>query len=109
MCISKEMRAETRHCNFVAGHSVYALETIANMVQLNGEPVCALQTKILLFGKTASIFGERGNLSVVSYDFCTWKYYLKTALSHFSHPTTRMRHRKRMWTVEFQKLFSKGL
>ena len=35
------------------------------------------------FGKTASIFGERGNLSIVCYDFCTWKYHLKTALSGF--------------------------
>ena len=43
------MRAETRHCNFVAGHSVYTLETITNMVLLNGERVYALQTKILLF------------------------------------------------------------
>ena len=49
MCNSKEMRAETRHCNFVAGHSVYTLETITSMVLLYGEPVCALQTKILFF------------------------------------------------------------
>ena len=45
------MRAETRHCNFVAGHSVYTLETNTSMVLLSGEPVCALQTKILLFWK----------------------------------------------------------
>ena len=72
MCISKEMRAETRHGNFVAGHSVYTLETITSMVLLYGELVCALEVKILFlsfFGKTASIFGERGNLSIVSYDF----------------------------------------
>ena len=43
------MRAETRHCNFVAGHSVYTLETIASMVLLYGEPVCALEAKILFF------------------------------------------------------------
>ena len=43
------MRAETRHCNFAVGHSVYTLETITNMVLLNGEPVYAMQTKILLF------------------------------------------------------------
>ena len=42
------MRAETRHCNFVVGHSVYTLETITNMVLLDGEPVYVLQTKILL-------------------------------------------------------------
>ena len=66
------MRAETCHCNFVAGHSVYTLETITNMVLLYGEPVYALQAKILFlsfFRKTASIFGERGNLSIVSYVF----------------------------------------
>ena len=48
---------------------------------------------------TKEAFGEQDNLSIVSYDFCTLKYYLKTALSRFSsssHPTTRMRHRKRM-------------
>ena len=39
------MRAETRHCNFVAAHSVCTLETITNMVLLNGEPVYALQAK----------------------------------------------------------------
>ena len=80
------MRAETRHCNFVAGHSFYTLETITSMVLLYGEPVYVLDAKILFlafFGKMASIFGERGNLSIVSYDFCTWKYYLKTALSRF--------------------------
>ena len=49
MCNSKEMRAQTRHCSFVAGHSVYTLETITSMVLLYGEPVCALQTKILFF------------------------------------------------------------
>ena len=49
MCNSKEIRAETRHCNFVAGHSVYTIETITSMVLLYGELVCALQTKILLF------------------------------------------------------------
>ena len=49
MCNSKEMCAETCHCNFVAGHSVYTLETITSMVLLYGEPVCALQTQILLF------------------------------------------------------------
>ena len=86
MCNSKEMRAQTRHCNFVAGHSVYTLETITSMVLLYGEPVCALQMKMLFFNffwKTASIFGERGNFSIVCYDFCTWKYYLKTALFRF--------------------------
>ena len=41
--------AETRHCNFVAGHSVYTLETITSMVLLYGEPVCAPQTEILFF------------------------------------------------------------
>ena len=49
MCNSKEIRAEARHCNFVAGHPVYTLETITNMVLLNGEPVYALQTTILFF------------------------------------------------------------
>ena len=48
MCNSKEIRAETRHCNFVAEHSVCTLETITNMVQLYGEPVCALQTMPLI-------------------------------------------------------------
>ena len=43
------MRAETRHGNFVAGHSVYTLETITSMVLLYGEPVCALEEKILFF------------------------------------------------------------
>ena len=69
------MHAETRHCNFVAGHSVYTLELITSMVLLYGEPVCALKAKILFlsfFGKMANIFGERGNLSIVRYDFCTW-------------------------------------
>ena len=41
------MRAETFHCNFVAGHSVYTLETITSMVLLYGEPVSALKAKIL--------------------------------------------------------------
>ena len=49
MCNSKEMRAETRHCNFVAAHSVCTLETITNMTLLNGEPVYALHAKILFF------------------------------------------------------------
>ena len=71
------MRAETRHGNFVAGHSVYTLETIASMVLFYGEPVCALQTKILFFKP----FWKNGKriLSIVSYYFCTSKYYLKTA------------------------------
>ena len=56
MCNSKEMRAETRHCNFVAGHSVYTPETITSMVLLYGEPVCALQMKILIF----KLFGKNG-------------------------------------------------
>ena len=43
------MRAETRHCNFVAGHSFYTLETITSTVLFYGEPVCALKAKILLF------------------------------------------------------------
>ena len=42
------MRAETCHCNFVAGRSVYTIETITNMVLLDGEPVYALQAKTLL-------------------------------------------------------------
>ena len=43
------MRAETRHCNFVAGHSVYTLETITSMVLLYSEPVCALKAKFLFY------------------------------------------------------------
>ena len=50
------MRAETRHCNFVAGHSIYTLETITSMVLLYGEPVCALGAKILFL----SFFGKNG-------------------------------------------------
>ena len=34
---------------FVAAHSVCTLETITNMVLLNGEPVYALHAKILFF------------------------------------------------------------
>ena len=49
MCNSKEMRAETRHWNFVAGHSVYTLETITSMLLLCGEPVCALEAKKKFF------------------------------------------------------------
>ena len=84
---------------------VYTLETITSMVLLYGEPVCAPQTKVLFFkffffnGKHIWKVGNIWNLSIVSYDFCTWKYYLKNALSRFSsssHPTTRMRHRKKM-------------
>ena len=77
------MRAETRHCNFVAGHSICTLEKNTNLVLLNSEPVYSLQTNFFLkvFFLTASIFGQRGILSLVSYDFCTWKYYLKTAFS----------------------------
>ena len=41
------MRAETRHCNFVAGHSVYMLETITSMELLHGEAVCATGAKFV--------------------------------------------------------------
>ena len=57
------MRAETRHCNFVAGHSVYTLETITNTVLLNGKPFYALQTNLLffkLFGKSAKHIWRAG-------------------------------------------------
>ena len=50
------MRAETRHCNFVAGHSVYMLETITSMVLLHGEAVCATGAKICVL----SFFGKNG-------------------------------------------------
>ena len=59
MCNSKEMGAETRHCNFVAGRSFYTLETITSMILLYDELVCALGAKmwfLSFFGKTASIF-----------------------------------------------------
>ena len=49
MCISKEMCAETRHCNFVAEQSVYTLGPTTNMVLLYGGLVCALQAKIWVF------------------------------------------------------------
>ena len=57
------MRAETRHCNFVAGHSIYTLETITSMVLLYGEPVCALGVKILFlsfFWKKRQAYFESG-------------------------------------------------
>ena len=56
MCNSKEMRAETRHYNSVAGHSIYMLETITSMVLLYGEPVYALGAKIWFL----SFFGKNG-------------------------------------------------
>ena len=62
MCNSKEMRAETRHCNFVAGHSVYTLETITNVLLLNGEPVYALQAKLLFFKGTNPALKKPSNI-----------------------------------------------
>ena len=42
------MSAETHHCNLIAAHSVCTLDTITNMVLLNGEPVYALHANFFL-------------------------------------------------------------
>ena len=64
------------------------------MVLLYGELVCALEVKILFlsfFGKTASIFGERGNLSIVSCDFLHMEILFENCLFTFllAAPTQR--------------------